>query len=307
MDLRKMQQFIAVAEERHFGRAAARLNMAQPPLSQAIRRLEIELGVDLLDRSRRAVELSAAGKIFLTEARKTIAQSELACRLAQRAGTQPRELQIGMIGAALYRVLPQLVVAFRQLHPDIKVQLHERISTEQIEGILNGTLDLGFVTAQADPVPGLDEMIVERTTILAAVPADSPLANLPSVSVAQLAEQDFILPPKEYRRHFSQTIEMFEAYGKMPRVVQEALRASTVLSLVGAGLGCSVVSNSAATVAPASVRCLPIHDAPPRRPWEMGLMWRVIHPGAPAEKFIVIARNYIAAHPDLVTPSSLQV
>jgi len=303
MDLRKMQQFVAVADERHFGRAAQKLNMAQPPLSQAIRRLEIELGVDLLDRSRRSVELTDAGEIFLIEARKTLAQADLACRLAQRAGTQPSELRIGMIGAALYRILPCLVVEFHKRHPDIEVHLEDSTSSKQVGAILGGELDIGFITAQTDPVSGLEEIIVERTTIVAAVPADSPLARLPSITVEQLADQDLILPPKEYRRHFSQTTEMFGAIGKMPRVVQEAFRAHTVMSLVGAGLGCSIISNSAALAAPRNVRCLPISDAPPRRPWEMSMIWRTSQPGRTAMLFVDMTRDYLPTRSDLTGPA----
>lgn len=304
MDLRKMQQFVAVAEERHFGRAAARLNMAQPPLSQAIRRMEIELGVDLFDRTRRAVELSAAGEVFLIEARKTLAQANIACRLAQRAGTHPSELRVGMIGAALYRVLPRLVAEFRRNHTEIEIQLQDRTSTEQIADILSGELDIGFITAQTDPVEGLEELIIERTTIMAAVPIDSSLAGLDSITVEQLAEQDFIMPPKEYRRHFSQTTDMFASIGKTPNIIQEAFRAHTVMSLVGAGLGCSIVSNSAALAAPRNVRCLPISNVPPRRPWEMSLAWRAGQPGAPAMLFVALAREHLARNPELIEPKA---
>ena len=170
-----MRQFVAVAEELHFGRAAARLNMAQPPLSQAIRRLELSLGVDLFNRSKRNVELSAAGEVFLIEARRTLLQAEVARKMAQSAASETPEVRISFIGPALYQVLPEILVRFRAAVPKVHARLFEVTTPQQIDGILAGDYHVGFITHGIRHA-GCESKLVERSGFVAAVPANSPLA-----------------------------------------------------------------------------------------------------------------------------------
>lgn len=293
-----MRQFVAVAEELHFGRAAQRLNMAQPPLSQAIRRLELSLGVDLFDRSRRNVELSAAGQVFLTEARRTLRQAEVARKMAQSAAAETPEVRISFIGPALYQVLPDLLVRFRTEVPNVHARLLEIPSPRQITGILSGDYHLGFITHGIDHA-GCDSMLVERSGYVAAVPADSPLAGQPSISLAELAEQPFILPPGKYAEQ-SETMDLFKTVGAVPRVAQEASQTNTTLSLVGAGLGCSLVMATAALQTIRNVCFLEVSDEIPHARWEMAMVWQPDHLTPHTRQFLDITRAYLADNPHLL-------
>lgn len=303
MDLRHMRHFVAVAEELHFGRAARRLNMAQPPLSQSIRRLELDLGVSLFDRSRRGVELTPGGRVFLEEARRTLMQADLARKLAQREATRIPEVKVSFIGPALYRVLPELLVRFRAASPHVHVRLHERASPEQRAGILAGDFDVGFVTAAGVSAgSGCEALLVERARFVAAIPADWPLAAQASVTLAELAEQPFIAPPQQYAPQTVEPMGVFKSVGAMPQVTQEATQTNTTISLVGAGLGCSMVMATAALTRSRGVRFLPIADAVPAPLWELMMTWHPDRLGRLAAGFVDFARGYVRDNPRLLDP-----
>lgn len=299
MDLRHMRYFVAVAEELHFGRAARRLNMAQPPLSQAIRRLERELGFDLFDRTRRSVELTEAGAVFLVEARRALLQAELARKLAQRAANKTAEVPVSFIGPALYRILPRLLVDFRALRPDANVRLYERTSPEQIAGLGTGDFEVAFTTPAIGEAAGCETLLVEQAPFVAAVPADWSLAAQESVTVADLAAHPFIRTPTKYREHSSEIMAMFQGIGEMPHVVQEATQTNTTLSLVGASLGCSVVTATAALIQPRNVRLLPVVDEPALSYWQMLMVWRPQQLSRAAAQFVEMTQAYVAANPHL--------
>lgn len=298
MDLRHMRQFVAVAEELHFGRAAVRLNMAQPPLSQSIQRLELDLGVVLLNRSRRGVELTDAGRAFLIEARRTLMQAELSRKMARRAAEQTEELRISFVGPALYRFLPQQLVKFRDTHADVSTLLYEKASPEQMPGMLAGEFDIGFVTAATDQIERCESLLVERSAFLAAVPSDSALAQCNSVSLAMLAEQDFISPPRKFAPQGYDALSMFKSAGVIPKVTQEATQTNTTLSLVSVGLGCGIVAGTAALRQTPNVSFLSITDMPPYMRWELVMVWRPDHLSAAAVAFVDLAKSLIAAHPE---------
>jgi len=275
MDLRHMRHFVAVAEELHFARAASRLNIAQPPLSQSIKRLEDHLGVVLLNRSRRSVELTDAGRVFLEEARRTLMHAELARKLTQREGARVPEVRVGFIGPALYRVLPAFMVRFRACEPGVHIRLFERSSHEQVEGAGSGDLDVGFIVGATRQVEDCDSMIVERAATVAAVPAHWPLARKRSVSLHELAQQPFVMPPERFASKTSHAKAIFNRVGAAPPVVQEVLQTNTALTLVGAGIGCSLTTATAALAEPRNVRFLEIEDGVPRSlDWELAMVWR---------------------------------
>lgn len=297
MDLRHMRHFVAVAEELHFGRAALRLNIAQPPLSQSIRRLEIDLGVDLFDRSRRAVELTDAGRAFLVEARRTLLQAELSRTMARRAAEHAAEVRIGFIGPALYRFLPPLLVGFRAGQPGVTMRLFEKASPEQMPGLLAGDFDVGFVTAGTEYLERCETLLVERAAFVAAVPAGSILAEGKTVTLARLAEEDFISAPRKFAPQTLDALAMFKSAGVVPRVTQEATQMNTTLSLVGAGLGCGIVSGTAALRRPPGVAFVPIADMPSYLRWEMMMVWPPDHLSAAASAFVALAKAQVSAHP----------
>jgi DNA-binding transcriptional LysR family regulator len=305
MDLRQMRQFVTVAEELHFGKAARRLNMAQPPLSQAIRRLEVDLGVGLFDRSKRAVELTEPGRVFLAEARRTLQQAERARRLVQRAEEGSSEVRVSFIGPALYKVLPGILLQHRTNLPDIEVRLLERASADQIEGVLSGDLDVGFVSAFAQHIAGLAHMVVERAAYLAAVPTSWVAPDQTSIRLAELADRPLIRPPQDLMSKYSESSDMFSSVGITPRVIQEASQSATMLSLVSAGLGGAVTAAGVARTRPPNVRFLKIEDAPPHRPWELMMIWAAEAPTKTAAGFVEAAKAYLAANPDLLDLSDI--
>ena len=300
MDLRHMRQFIAVAEELHFGRAARRLNIAQPPLSQAIRRLEANLGFDLFDRSRRGVELTEAGRIFLVEARRTLTQAEVARKMAARAAVKTPELRVAFIGPALYQILPNLLIRVRTEMPDMHVRLFERSSHEQIAGIVGGDFDIGFITAGIAH-PECESMIVERAPLVGAVPANSPLAAYESVGLAELAEQPFILPPQNLAAQ-TDALNVFKTAGIVPHVTQIATQTNTMLSLIGAGVGCSLAIVTAALSRPCNVKFLPIEDMAPSMRWEMAAAWHPERLNKLSSRFLQVTKEHIDSNPQFLDP-----
>ena len=293
-----MRQFVTVAEELHFGRAAARLNMAQPPLSQAIRRLEISLGVDLFNRTKRNVELSPAGRAFLIEARRTLLQADVARKMAQNAAIAAPEVRISFIGPALFQVLPEILVRFRVAAPEVHARLFEVSTPLQISGILNGDFHIGFITHGIRHA-GCESRLVERSGFVAAVPSASTIGERRSISLAELAEHPFIMPPRKFTEQ-SETMDLFKNVGVVPRIEQEASQTNTTLSLVSAGLGCSLVMATSALQNIRNVSFLTIEDDLSQAPWEMAMAWHPDHLTAEARIFLEVANRYLEENPRLL-------
>jgi DNA-binding transcriptional LysR family regulator len=302
MSFRQMMHFVAVAEELHFGRAARRLNMAQPPLSQSIRRLETDLGVELLARSRKGVELTAAGEIFLREARQALVHADLARKLALREAQKAQEVRVGFIGPALYRLLPPLLVAFSRENSAIDVRLYEERTSAQVKAILRGETDVGFVTEGSPEMEDCETLIVERATIVAAVPADWPLAAAASLTLAELADYPLVLPPAQnHATEPRQVLKMFgNTGGRLPNIIQESTHANTTLSLVGAGVGFSMLTSTAALASPTNVRFIAITDYIPSSDWGLTMIWRDAQLTRAGRQFVEFTRAYVAERPELM-------
>ncbi len=274
--------------------------MAQPPLSQSIKRLEDDLGVVLFDRSRSGVEMTKAGRAFLVEARRTLQQAELSRKMARRAAEQADEVRIGFIGPALFRFLPPLLLRFREKHPDVTLRLFEKASPEQMPGLLAGDFDIGFVTSATEHLERCESMLVERAPFMAVVPGQFGTGGQSSVTLARLAEEEFISAPQKYLPRSFDSLSMFKSAGVVPRVTQEASQTNTTLSLVGVGLGCGVVGSTAALREPPGVAFLPISDMPSYLRWELLMVWTPDHLSSSAAAFVELAKALVAENPQWV-------
>ena len=299
IDLRHMRHFVAVAEVLHFGRAAKALRIAQPPLSQSIRRLEADLGVTLFIRSRRGVQLTDAGAVLLREARATLAQVELATKLVRRVGEAHQEVRVGFVGPALYRFLPDALARFAEAHPDILVRLNEQPSPQQVTGLLAGDIDVAFLSGAFDQIENCEVLVAERAELVAVFPADWPLAARASIRLADLAPLPFILPPaQKFTGGAADILGLFTKSGIAPTITQESTHAHTTLSLVGAGLGYSLITGTASLTRPRNVAFIPIEDFGIAPQWTLSMVWQSAHLTAAARIMTDFMAEYIAAHPE---------
>ena len=237
MELNHLRHFVTVAEELHFGRAAARLGMAQPPLSQSIRRLEFSLEMQLFERSSRKVSLTPAGRVLLEEARRIIDQVDLAIRLAQRAAKGELDrLRVGFTPIALFGILPRVVQAFRKRWPGVEVMLEEHGTPEQIARLQNGNLDIGFLNHHGESIERLAMRTIARAPQIAAVPSAWPIARKKKIRLADLGTYPFIsIEPSRSPSIYASVNAACRAAGFVPNIVQHATWTSTTLSLVVIG------------------------------------------------------------------------
>jgi DNA-binding transcriptional LysR family regulator len=242
MELRHLRYFVAVAEELHFGRAAERLHIAQPPLSQQIQQLEVELGVQLFQRTRRSVRLTEAGVTFLDEARRMLEQVHHAVQVTQRtAHGEQGLLTVGFVGSATYGILPMLLRQFRERFPDVTLVLHELTTSQQLHALREQRIHLGVL----HPPVSSDIFAVEpfsRDPLIAALPVQHPLAGQSSLALSALAGEPFVLSPRRLGPSFyDHIISLCKQAGFSPRVVQEAIQMQTIVALVAAGFGVALV------------------------------------------------------------------
>lgn len=260
MDLRDLEAFVAVAEELHFGRAANRLHIAQPPLSNRINQFERELGLKLFLRSTRNVALTDAGVRLLIPARRTIAQA-LATRevAASIASGEEGRVRIGFAGASSQRLLPLLAAEVRRTFPGIELILRSQTYVyTAIEMLIAGELDLAFARLPISQ-PELTARPVEIEQLLVALPSDHRLCAQDDVDVEQLVEEDFVSLPDDQGSMLQSTMyHLCMTAGFRPRVTQVAPDSSTVLALVAAGAGVTITLSSVAPVQSVGIVYRPI-------------------------------------------------
>ena len=245
MELRHLRYFVAVAEELHFGRAAEKLHIAQPPLSQQIQQLERELKVQLFRRANRRVTLTAAGQVFLEEARRGLAGIEHAVQAARRADRgELGTLAVGFVASATYDILPTLLSKYRAQWPEVGLTLYEQNAAEQAQALADRRINVGLARPSLEDA-GLVVETVLREPFLAALPEAHPLAVRQQIPLMALADEPFILFPKNPKPSYADAVlAVCARAGFIPHVVQEAREMQTALSLIAAGLGLTLVPAS---------------------------------------------------------------
>jgi DNA-binding transcriptional LysR family regulator len=291
VELRQLRYFVAVAEELHFRRAAARLHISQPPLSQQIARLEEELGCRLLTRTRRRVELTAAGQAFLRDARAMLAELDVAVATARRIETgQAGVLRVNFVGSALLSILPGIVQRFRRGRPEVEIELRERSTVEQLRTLSAGVVDVGLVRAPVDVEADLRTEVVMRERTVAAIPVGHPLAQLRRVPLRRLAGEPLVLFPRQQAPGFHDLLTgRLAATGTSPQVVQYAPEMLTIIGLVAAGIGVSPVPASMSRLALDGVTYRPLSGAPDA---ELVAVVRAGDPSPLVQAFVADAREH---------------
>ena len=286
IELRHLRYFIAVAEELHFGHAAARLNISQPPLSQQIQILEQQIGARLFARTNRSVSLTEAGKQFLADSRQILTQvDEAAARAARLHHGETGELRIGFTSSAPFiKAVSDTLSTFRRRYPDVHIQTRETNTREQIVPLNEGTLDLGLMRNTQLPDTLAWERVL-REPLLAMVPRDHPLAKQPSVSLRELAREPFVFfDPHVGTGLYDDILGLMRRYGLTPVITQEVGEAMTIIGLVAAGLGVSILPASFRRVQLSEMRWLPIEEQDAVS--EMWLVWSKHHEqGQAAQRF----------------------
>jgi len=250
MDFRQLRYFVAVAEEASFSGAARRLHISQPPLSLQIKALEEELDTPLLTRTSRSVELTEAGTLFLEQARRALSHLERAGEVARQAGRgEAGQLRVGFTASVpMFEAFPGIIRTFRQGHPGVRADLNHQSTGQQLRSLSARTLDVGFLRPSPlfSPPAGIETLRLWNDRLVAVLPASHPLARgRGPLPMAELADESFILFPRGLGCGLFEHVSVLASRaGFAPHVAQEAREAATILGLVAAGMGVSVLPDT---------------------------------------------------------------
>ncbi|MBC3918763.1 LysR family transcriptional regulator [Undibacterium sp. CY18W] len=275
LELRQLRYFLAVAEEMHFGKAAARLHMTQPPLSQAIQALESILGADLFIRNTRNIALSSAGLALLPEARRLIQQAQALPQLAQLAASGASgQLSLAFVSIADYSILPPALREFRQQHQSVHIELREATTDVQLDALEKAEIDAGFLIP---PIPEKLQHVLSYQKVLSeplmlAVP-ESFAQGRHSMGLAECENMPLILFPRKIAPALHDAIlGCFHGAGLTPEIGQEAIQMQTIVGLVSAGMGIALVPQSVSNLQRPGVLYFDLPDS--TAVVEIGLAWR---------------------------------
>lgn len=285
MEFRQLECFIAVAEELHFGRAAERLCMTQPPLSRQIQLLEQDLGVTLFERNSRQVLLSAAGRHFLRDARPLLEFSARAAATARRtSGGEAGHITLGFTAVASYRLMPSMIMKARKLLAGVDIQLRETVSTDLDRLLVARELD-AILARSVPQQAGIASRLIEREPLVLALPAGSPLCEHEKVPLRLLQGQPFVLySPREGKYFYDRIVGAFGLADVQPDYVQRAGQTHTLLALVRAGLGVGIVPDSARELRFEGVEFRPIGQRDLYA--DMYLAWHAQHDNPALDAFL---------------------
>jgi DNA-binding transcriptional LysR family regulator len=245
MDLRHLRYFVTICAERNFSRAAARLNIAQPPLSRAIQQLEAEVGAQLIDRRARPLRLTPIGQLFHDQARGVLDRAEaMRTTIASLTATKRRRFTIGFVASTIYARLPELIRAFRATAPEVELVLVESPTLDQIVALKEGRIDVGFGRIRFDD-PDIRRVVLRNERLIAALPLAHPLAQQEVLSLRDFREQPLIVYPREPRPSYAdQVISILRDNAVEPTIAHEARELQTAVGLVAAEEGIAIVPES---------------------------------------------------------------
>lgn len=293
MELRHLRYFVALGEELNFTRAAERLRIAQPPLSQQIRQLEEELGVTLLQRNSRPVRLTEAGELLLARARTLLAEFEVAVADVRRIGRgQVGKLNVGFVGSAMFVGLPDMIGAFRERCPDVELALDEMLAAEIADALQHRRIDVGFTRPPLPPENGLAQRVILEEPYVAALPRAHPLAKSSAIALKELSDDAFVLYPSRPEPSVTGLIvAACQVAGFTPRLAQEVLHLQTAIGLVAAGVGVSLVPEAVARAQGGrGVSYVPL--LPPAVIGPLAIVWREGDVSPALQRFLALVADH---------------
>ena len=298
MELRHLRYFVTLADELHFGRAAERLHIAQPPLSQQIRQLERELGFELFHRTKRKVELSEAGEVFLVEVQQIFRQLEQAILLGRQVSRgEVGQLVVGFVSSAAYNILPDFLLHFRNNNPSINLELHELTTDEQLRWLESGRIDVGFLRPPVNKNI-YESKIVFQESLVIALPENHRLANQDKVSLQCLTKEPFILFHRGLAPGLYDVIISFcQQFDFSPSVAQEAIQMQTIVSLVAADIGVAIVPESLQNLGRTGVVYKYFVEETPQV--SIAMIWRKNDLSAILDRFLRVAQDIACAYSNL--------
>ncbi|VVD73723.1 LysR substrate-binding domain-containing protein [Pandoraea soli] len=303
MELRHLQYFIAVAEERHFTRAAARVGIQQPPLSLQIRQLEAELGGPLFVRLPRDVVLTELGEAFLPEARQVLERVErVKRRMQQISRGEAGQIRIGFAGATYFEPrIPAWIRDFRARYPDVQLHPQQSNTASLLTALVDEAVDVAFVRTPFELPPGIVTVPVADEPMVLVLPLGHPMCARERVPLAALARDEFILLPREISPAlYDRTIAACESAGFHPKLGQEAPQITSIVPMVAAGFGVSLVPASVSQIRTPGMGFWPIEGDVPLAP--ISLAYRAEHASAAIDRFIAMSPQASPDSDDNVTP-----
>ena len=290
MELRHLRYFVTLAEELHFRRAAERLHIAQPPLSQQIRQLETELGFSLFYRTKRSVQLTEAGIVFLVEAQRILTQLTLAIQVGRQVSRgEIGQLVIGFVSSTAYNVLPPILRTFRSHFPNVKLGLQELTTDQQVQWLREKRIDIGLFRPPIEDDGFSVEPIFEEA-LMVALPETHALAHQSEVSLRSLAHESFMMIPRNVAPGlYDPIISSCQQAGFSPIVAQEAIQLQTIVSLVAAEMGVAIVPASLQQLQRPGIVYKEIAESTPKV--TIAMIWRSQDSSAIVQRFLEVVRQ----------------